>query len=375
MAPQSTSTVTTARAGTPAPPAAAMSAPACRQAGSSLGGEATRAGESIVLVTGAGGMLGSAVVPALTAAGHQTVATDIKPGWTPLDVRDSAAVRAMTDKISPDVIIHLAAETNVDACEEAPHQADLTNADGTRNVAAAAAAIGAPLVYVSTAGVFDGRQDDPYTEADQPAPINAYGRSKLAGEEWVARLCDRYWIVRAGWMMGGGPELDHKFVGQILRQLRAGATTVCAVTDKCGSPTYTGDFAQCLLGLLNRGPSGIYHMACGGAPSRFQVASHMLAVLGLAHRIRLQDVTSGYFHRMYPAPRPPSEALQNAQLQELGLDTMRPWVEALTDYLTSDQAPAAEPGDHRVRPAPLHGPVGERRSPRPAARVAFSSRS
>jgi dTDP-4-dehydrorhamnose reductase len=285
------------------------------------------------LVTGAGGMLGSAILPALRDAGVEAIGTDIKPGWPRLDVRNLDQVRAAVASTAPDVIVHLAAETSLERCERDPRHANATNTAGTTHVARAAAEAGVPLVHVSTAGVFDGNQYGPYDESEQPDPINEYGRSKLAGEEHVQRLCDRYLIVRAGWMMGGGT-LDHKFVGAVCRQLEAGAETVYAVGDKFGSPTYAVDFASCLLGLLAAGPpNGVYHMASGGAPRRVDVAARILQVLGEADRVRLVTVDSEFFRHEFPVARPRSEALRNAALDALGLNTMRRWDEALADYL------------------------------------------
>lgn len=285
-----------------------------------------------VLLTGAGGMLGSAVVPVLAKAGCDVVATDIKPGWRHLDVRREDQIGSAVAACVPDLIIHLAAETSLERCEQDPSHAHATNAQGTERVAAAAARADVPLVYVSTAGVFDGCQAAPYDERHRPAPINEYGRSKLAGESQVRRLCRRYFIVRAGWMMGGG-SLDHKFVGAVCRQLRQGADTLYAVGDKLGSPTYTEDFAACLLGLLEAGQYGLYHMACEGAPRRVDVAARILDVLGLTDRVRLVTVPSENFRRQFPVARPRSEVLRNAALQRQGLNTMRRWDVALADYL------------------------------------------
>jgi dTDP-4-dehydrorhamnose reductase len=285
-----------------------------------------------VLVTGAGGMLGSAVVPGLAKAGYEVMATDIKPGWRRLDVRREDEIGSAVAACAPDLIIHLAAETNLERCAQDPSHAYATNAHGTERVATACAREDVPLVYLSTAGVFDGCQKAPYDERHPPAPINDYGRSKLVGETHVRRLCRRYFIVRAGWMMGGG-SLDHKFVGAVCRQLRQGADTLYAVDDKLGSPTYTEDFAACLLGLLERGQYGLYHMACEGAPRRVDVAARILDILGLTDRVRLVTVSSEHFHRQFPVARPRSEVLRNAALERQGLNTMRRWDVALADYL------------------------------------------
>jgi dTDP-4-dehydrorhamnose reductase len=288
-----------------------------------------------VLVTGAAGMLGSAVLAALDKTGVYLVRTDIKPGWLQLDVRDRDAVDHVMGVISPDLVIHLAAETDLEICEVDPQHAWSTNATGVENVARAAARIGAALVYVSTAGVFDGLADRPYVESDPPNPINEYGRSKLRGEKLATTLCERAFVVRAGWMMGGG-RIDHKFVGSVLGQLRDDAHTIFAVGDRYGSPTYAADFARCLLRLVDTNRYGLYHMAGGGGPSRADVAAHILRELDLTDRVRLVTVGSDHFASRYPAARPRSEVLRNAALEKLGLNTMRLWDLALRHYLHTE---------------------------------------
>ena len=239
-----------------------------------------------VLITGAAGMLGSAMVPAFIAGGHEVTASDLVPrdidgvALQHLDVRDGAAVRAAISATSPDVVLHLAAETDLETCQSDPDGAYRTNTVGTQLVALAARDAGATLVYISTAGVFDGtKTDGPYTEFDAPRPINVYGDSKYQGELIVMRTTPRYFVVRAGWMIGGG-DRDHKFVAKVLSQLREGRRTIHAVTDKLGTPTYTVDFAMNLLALLETDLHGLYHMACRGEGSRFDVAKELVRLLG-----------------------------------------------------------------------------------------------
>jgi dTDP-4-dehydrorhamnose reductase len=247
--------------------------------------------------------------------------------------------------VQPDFVAHLAAETDVDLCQAQPDHAFATNALGTKHVALACQAAGVPLAYISTAGVFDGEKEEPYIEFDPARPIAVYGRSKLAGEEYVQSFLSRFYVVRAGWMIGGGA-VDHKFVGKVLGQLRAGATTVYAVNDKLGTPTYAPDFAACLVRLIETGSYGLYHMACRGHGTRLDVARKILDVLGRPD-VKLVGVGSDFFRDTYPAPRPRSEMMRNLMLDLQGLNTMRPWGEALEDYLTAILRPAAhaQPGD------------------------------
>jgi dTDP-4-dehydrorhamnose reductase len=191
------------------------------------------------------------------------------------------------------------------------------------------------MTFISTAGVFDGLKESPYTEFDTPNPVNTYGASKHEGELIVARTVERHFIIRAGWMVGGGAKKDHKFVSRIIDQVRDGADTVYAVTDKLGTPTYAPDFSRCLLGLIESGVPGLYHMACGGEGSRYDVAERILEVLG-REDITLAPVTSEYFAEEFPSARPPSEIMRNMVLDLQGMNTMRPWRVALEEYLLTE---------------------------------------
>jgi dTDP-4-dehydrorhamnose reductase len=287
-----------------------------------------------VLVTGAAGMLGGAVCPTFSQHGHVVVRTDINlldAGIGLLDVRKRDHIRRWMDEVRPDAVLHLAAETDVDRSEREPAHAIETNATGTRLMAEACAESSTLMVYISTAGVFDGEKEGPYVETDAAMPIMVYGRSKLAGEEFVKATVNHYYILRAGWMIGGESR-DKKFVSKILEQVAAGTKTIHAVVDKFGTPTYTTDFAKNMLALLATGKHDLYHMACSGTGTRLDVARHILETIGRTD-IALVPVNSEFFRASYPAPRPRSEMMRNANLQAIGLDLMRDWRVALTDYL------------------------------------------
>jgi dTDP-4-dehydrorhamnose reductase len=279
-------------------------------------------------------MLGSAIVPIFPAAGHKLIATDSAPrspqvSW--LDVRDQRAIDEEFVRWQPELVLHLAAETDVDRCEREPEHAWRTNAVGTYYVVLACQRHDIPLVYISTAGVFDGNKESPYIELDEPQPINVYGASKREGERIVQQFLPRSFVVRAGWMIGGG-ERDKKFVRKIIDQIHGGTGILYAVTDKYGTPTYTLDFARGLVTLVTRGYFGLYHMACSGWATRLDVAQAILEFLGRTD-ITVQGVNSDFFAESYPAPRPRSEMMENWRLGLLGINQMRPWRVALQEYL------------------------------------------
>ena len=288
-----------------------------------------------ILITGAAGMLGSTLCPVLKKEGHTIFPTDIDTSYGDvefLDVRELRQVEHYAEKTAPDVIINLAAETDVDKCESDPDHAHRTNALGAKHVALVCKEKNILMVHVSTAGVFDGEKKEAYIESDVPNPVNVYGVSKLAAENFVKELLERYFIIRAGWMMGGGIR-DKKFVHKILQQIQQGKKELRVVTDKVGAPTYTTDFSRCLAALIQTTHYGLYHMACKGQCTRFEVAEKMLAVLG-RNDIQLTAISSDQFP--LPAQRAPSEVMRNAMLESLGMNTMREWDVCLKEYLEND---------------------------------------
>jgi dTDP-4-dehydrorhamnose reductase len=271
-----------------------------------------------LLATGAAGMLGG-YLPAGAAR------TDIDT----LDVTDRGAVAGAVAEHDPDVVFHLAAETNVDRCEQEPDRAYLTNALGTRNVALECARRDIVLVYVSTGAVFSGQKQDAYHEFDETDPANIYGRSKLAGERFVAALAPRSYIVRAGWMIGGGPTGEKKFIARMLERAEQTGKIV-AVDDKWGSPTYARELMAGLLRLAETGAFGTYHMVNeGGACTRYDIAVLVNERLGRPFEVTRAASTEFPL----PAPRGRSEVLENLVLRVSGWEWMSPWRDALADYL------------------------------------------
>ena len=289
-----------------------------------------------VFLTGASGMLGTALRTELQGHGHEIVATELRGDGTDLqslDIRNWEAVRRYLREYQPDIVFHLAAETDVDRCETEPDHAFATNALGTENVAWGCREQGCTMVYISTANVFDGKKLEPYTEYDAPGSINVYGRSKLEGERSVTAIMDRYFIFRAGWMVGGW-EIDKKFVYKIVQLCRT-EKRLQVVNDKFGSLTFTGDFARNLMPVIETGRCGQYHMANQGVSSRFEIAQEIVAHLAMEDCVEIVPVSSSVFP--LPAPRPRSEMLRNLKLELLGLNGMPHWKKSLAEYIAKNK--------------------------------------
>lgn len=289
--------------------------------------------ETKVLISGCGGMLGDAAYKCFSS--HcRVLATDIdlNEDWLTFgDVRDYFQMSKIADDFQPDLIINLAALTDLEICERDIENTWKTNALGAENMALIAQRLNVPHVYISTAGIFDGEQEV-YTDFDTPRPLSMYAKAKYYGEIAVQRMLTKYFIFRAGWMMGGGPKKDKKFINKIFRQIINGAEEIHVVDDKLGTPTYTINFIQSMLKVIQTDLYGLYNMVCGGGCSRYDIVIEFLKLLGLENKIKVTIVDSNYFKNEYFAPRPCSEKLINLKLESRGINNMFHWKECLKEY-------------------------------------------
>jgi dTDP-4-dehydrorhamnose reductase len=278
--------------------------------------------EGPIVITGAGGQLGCALVRALGGP-------SLLP-WTEeeADVTHPGIVSRL-ERASPRAIVHAAAWTDVDGCELDPDRAVRVNAEGTRQIAGAAAACGAHLVYISTDYVFDGAKGAPYTEADPPNPINVYGRTKLEGEAHVRALCPRHTILRTAWLYGPG---GRTFVQAIIERARR-VDRIEVVADQVGSPTFTEDLAGVIRQVVDRHLLGLFHAAGEGACSRYEFARAIVGVVRPGVEVTPVKTVPG----ARPARRPANAALATEALQRLGI-LLPPWWHSLAAFLTSAEA-------------------------------------
>jgi len=258
---------------------------------------------------------------------------DVNEDWLSfLDFRDYAAYRADVADYKPEFLFHLGAYTSLEYCEENPDDTYQTNTLAVENAVHIANDLNIPLLYISTAGIFDGTKDI-YDDWDNPNPLGHYARSKYMGEKFVVQNCRRHLVCRAGWMMGGGPRKDKKFIQKLMAQIKAGKKELFVVDDKLGTPTYTYDFAHCVELLLEHRLWGVYNMVCGGVTSRLDVARHLVELLDRQKEIVITPVSSEFFEKEYSAPRPASERLVARKLTLRGLNVMRDWRVCLKEYI------------------------------------------
>ncbi len=287
-----------------------------------------------VYISGCGGMLGEGFYQQFSAE-YELKCTDIdvNDDWLLyLDARDLDAYREDVCSFNPDYLFHLGAYTDLEFCELNSDKTYITNTLSVENAVYIANQLNIPLLYISTAGIFDGEKDA-YDDWDIPTPLGCYSRSKYAGELFVKENVRRHLICRAGWMMGSGPKKDKKFIQKIMRQIKIGVKELNVVNDKLGTPTYTHDFAKNVKLLIEKEYWGLYNMVCEGETSRLEVAKELLSILKLDNEIKINEVSSEYFKKEYFAERPQSERLVNKKLNLRDLNVMRNWKVALREYV------------------------------------------
>lgn len=292
-----------------------------------------------ILITGAAGMLGTDARRVFAEHRHEVIATDVNAdeasGIRALDITDAAGVRALMQEAQPDLVFHGAAYTNVDGCERDPDLAYKVNALGSWAVASAAESVGAALVAISTDFVFDGSKGSAYTEFDTPSPISHYGASKLAGENLARQSCRKCYVVRTSWLYG----VHGKNFPFTMLALAKTKPLLNVVADQYGTPTYTLDLLGAVLDIIQTQLYGVYHVSNGGECTWHDFAQAVLDKAGVGN-VPVQAITSAQdaATRGTPTRRPPYSVLRHSALALQGLDTLRPWPDALDAFLLEAKA-------------------------------------
>lgn len=297
-----------------------------------------------VFVTGVAGQLGHDVMNELASRGYEGIGSDLKPEYAgvqdgspvtrakyvSLDITDQDAVRKTIEEIHPDVIVHCAAWTAVDAAEDADKKplVQKINVDGTQNLADAAKAVDAKMVYISTDYVFNGQGTEPWDpDCKDYAPLNVYGQTKLGGELAVANTLEKYFIVRIAWVFG----LNGK--NFIKTMLSVGKThdEVRVVSDQVGTPTYTLDLARLLVDMILTDKYGYYHATNeGGYISWYDFTKEIYRQAGLTTKV-IPVTTEEY--GLSKAARPFNSRLDKSKLVKAGFQPLPDWKDAVARYL------------------------------------------
>jgi dTDP-4-dehydrorhamnose reductase len=281
-----------------------------------------------VLVTGAGGLVGRAVVEYCLGQGESVIRLDHHA----LDISDERAVHSAFDRERPEVVINCAAWTDVDGCELDPERAERNNARGPELLALECRDLGALLITISTDYVFDGEKQGFYTQRDQPNPKSVYGAAKLAGERRAQQAWARTIVVRSGYIFGkGGANFLSTFFPRALR-----GESLQVIADSYGTPTYAGDLAERIYLLSQVDLPGIYHVVNSGDGLSFAAfVRAAFEIAGLDPSL-LQTVKMESLNR--PAPRPRNSRLRCLLSERIGLNAMRFWKEGVRDFVASEMA-------------------------------------
>lgn len=273
-----------------------------------------------IVVTGTGGRLGSALSSFITSLGKKVVGLTRKT----CDLCQAQDVEEVILSLKPGLIFHSAAMTDVDACELDPERAWRDNHQATVNIAYAACISGTRLVFFSTDYVFDGQKSFPYTEDDKPRPVNVYGETKLAAEEAVIAALKDFVIIRVSWLFGTGMD----FVSFILDSAGKGVPLKLGI-DHRGSPAYVPDLLNPIMSIASSAETGIFHLTNRGECNRYEMGLEILRLSGLK-----ADPEPSNSHEIgFIARRPPSTPLSISKFESRFNQKMRPWQEALRDYI------------------------------------------
>lgn len=275
-----------------------------------------------ILVTGAKGQLGYDVVKEGEKRGFVMIGSDVGD----CDLRDEAAVHKIVNSVRPDIVIHCAAYTAVDQAEREQELCYDVNVNGTKYVAAAAAVVGAKLIYISTDYVFDGTGDAPHSVEEVKNPVNYYGLTKSLGEDAVMAALERCFIVRISWVFGSNGNNFVKTMARLGREKEE----LSVVSDQIGAPTYTPDLAALILDMAATEKYGVYHAANSGFCSWYDFAVKIMELSGLTAKVK------PILTKDYPtaAARPRNSRLDQTKLKKNGFSVLPPWEDALRRYLT-----------------------------------------
>lgn len=289
-----------------------------------------------ILIAGSGGQLGTEFVKILKPGKTDAVFGKVLLfpfNRLQLDITHSEKVLKTVREIKPDIIINCAAFTDVNGCESDSEKAFNVNAKAVKNLAISAQEVGAKFVHISTDYVFSSKSDKPFCETDKVNPVNVYGKSKVLGEEYALKYCEKSFVVRTAWLYGGDGKNFVKTVMNILKE--KGEITV--INDKFGNPTNVNDLAKHILKIVLTDNFGIYHCVGKGMCSRFEFAQKIAELSGI--KADIKPISSKQYNSEHgvKTKRPKYSLLENKKLKATVGDNMRQWETALKEYIKEQE--------------------------------------
>jgi len=286
-----------------------------------------------IFIIGCNGQLGQDMGLCAQKHGHIVSGLD----FPAIDITVSQSVSDAVLQHAPECIINCAAHTAVDLCETEVQKAFAINRDGVKNIALAAKKIGAKIVHISTDYVFDGTKKGPYIETDVPNPASVYGKSKLAGEEILAKTYDRFFTFRLAWLYGVRGNNFLKTIRAIAQKSVANQKPLKVVNDQVGTPTYTIHVCEQILSVISTDNFGLYHSTNEGFCSWYDFAKAIVDAYHIPVQVAPCTTTEFTAEFPRPAPRPANSVLENEHLKKLGLNIMPQWEKGLQDYIEEEK--------------------------------------
>ena len=286
-----------------------------------------------ILITGSSGTLANSVFTTKNLNRYKLFGVDKKESNNTqylVDISNFVQLRKIFTEIHPKIIFHFASETNVDLCETDKLNAILNNFVTTKNLVDIIKTLNIPIVFTSTASIFDGKKNFPYKEEDKPSPCNFYALTKHLSEEYIKTNLSKYFIFRFGWLVGN-PKIDQKFFGKIKLKLNDNGSKLFGVNDQFGSLTFADEFSDLLFKIINTNYFGTYHFASEGNTSRYQIISEILKYKSLSKSVSLENKELKYFN--LTAQRPQNEILDIQKVKDLGIHKIKNWKVDLKNYL------------------------------------------
>lgn len=286
-----------------------------------------------IVLTGASGTLSSSLISMLNKFDIELIKIDINSFDNSIikcDVSSFPQIENVIQNNKPDYIFHFAAETDVDYCEKNTLYALLNNFITTKNLVDISSLTGVPLLFISSASIFDGESDIPYRENDPPNPTNFYAQTKLWAEQYIQNRLKDYIIIRIGWLIGN-PIVDKKFIGNIFNFIRNKNTKLFGVSDLRGTLTFADDLISLIFTLIKKDQSGIFHYGSKGSASRYEIIKKIIELLKFEDDFEIVPVSYSYFPTN--AKRPKNEILENANLKKIDLDDSISWKELISIYV------------------------------------------
>lgn len=282
-----------------------------------------------ILITGSKGQLGFDIIKKLSSLNYNIITTD----YDSLDITNKANVDSVISEHKPDLVLHLAAYTQVDKAESHQREVFNVNINGTKYIADACKRVGSTLIFISTDYVFDGKGNKPYGVDDKKNGLSVYGKSKSLAEDYIIENLNNYFILRTSWLFGIN---GNNFIKKIIALSDENKETISVVTDQYGSPTYTIDLADFISKIILTDKYGIYNVTNSGYCSRYEIAEYVLNLIGSKSILEKSTTDQNLKNNLDTAVRPLNSRLSTDEIKEIGFSELPNWKDAVVRFIKNE---------------------------------------